>query len=485
MVSVLISGAGPVGLTMANELARFGIPVRIVDTMAERTDKSKALVLWSRTLELLNHGGYVEPFLKAGMPAHGAQLSDGKNVVARVNMDGIDSIYNYALMIAQSETERVLEECLARRGVTVERRVSMESFAAKGAGIEAVLRKADGSSETVQADWLIGCDGAHSTTRHGLGFAFEGTTQDSDWYLADIHIKGLEPADHLHIFWHRDGILAFFPITPGRWRVIADLGPATGSGHHPDPTLEEIQAMVAHRGNPDLKLSDPIWLAAFRINERKVKDYSRGHIFLAGDAAHIHSPAGGQGMNTGMQDVFNLAWKLNLVITGAAKPALLESFSIERSAVGEMVLRNAGRLTEAAIMRNPALQTLRNTFVKFAMGFPMVAHGMMDTMSETNIAYPQSPLSVAGAQQAHNTKPGHRWPEPLAADTAKSRFVALGPADAVAALAAKFPELVEVVPSKRADPRDLVIVRPDGYVGFAGGAADQAGAEAYLRGLAA
>jgi 2-polyprenyl-6-methoxyphenol hydroxylase-like FAD-dependent oxidoreductase len=368
----------------------------------------------------------------------------------------------------------------------VERSVSMESFTEKGAGIEATLRKPDGSAETVQADWLIGCDGAHSTTRHGLGFAFEGSTQDSDWYLADIHIAGLEPQDHLHIFWHRDGILAFFPITPGRWRVIGDLGPASGSGHHPDPTLEEIQAMVAHRGNPDLKLSDPIWLAAFRINERKVKDYSRGHIFLVGDAAHIHSPAGGQGMNTGMQDAFNLAWKLNVVITGAAKPSLLDSYSVERSAVGEMVLRNAGRLTEAAIMRNPVLQTLRNTFVRFAMGFPQVAHVMMDTMSETNIAYPESPLSVAGAQHAHSTRPGHRWPEPLSADTSKARFAVIGPADVAADLVAKFPGLVEAASSsKRADPRDLILVRPDGYVGFAALASDRAGAEAYLRSIAA
>jgi hypothetical protein len=119
------------------------------------------------------------------------------------------------------------------------------------------------------------------------------------------------------------------------------------------------------------------------------------------------------------------------------------------------------------------------------MGFPMVAHGMMDTMSEINIAYPESPLSVTGAQQAHSTKPGHRWPEPLAADTAKSRFVAIGPADAVAELAAKFPSLVEVVSSKRADPRDLILVRPDGYVGFAGAASDRAAAEAYLQKIAA
>jgi 2-polyprenyl-6-methoxyphenol hydroxylase-like FAD-dependent oxidoreductase len=486
MASVLISGAGPIGLTMANELTRYGIPVRIVDQAATRTDKSKALVLWSRTLELLDHGGYVEPFLKAGMAARGAQLSDGKNVVAGISLDGIDTPYPYALMIAQSETERVLEEQLAKRGVKVERKVSMESFAEKGAGIEAVLRKADGSSETVQADWLLGCDGAHSTTRHGLGFTFEGTTQDSDWYLADVHLTGLEPQDRLHIFWHHDGILAFFPITPGRWRMIADLGPAVGSGHCPDPTLEEIQAMITHRGTAGIIVKDPIWLAAFRINERKVKQYSRGRIFLAGDAAHIHSPAGGQGMNTGMQDAFNLSWKLNLVINGIAKPSLLDSYSVERSAVGDMVLRNAGRLTDAAIARNPIVQGLRNTFVKFALGFPQLAHVVADMLSELNIAYPDSPLSVAGAHHAHGTKPGVRWPERLPADTSKGRFIAIGPADVVADLAAKFPKLVEVASaSKRADARDLILVRPDGYVGFAASASDRAGAEGYLRTFAA
>jgi 2-polyprenyl-6-methoxyphenol hydroxylase-like FAD-dependent oxidoreductase len=485
MVSVLIAGAGPVGMTMANELARYGIPVRIFDKEAQRTDKSKALVLWSRTLELLAHGGYAEPFVKAGMQCHGAQISDGRNIVARPSLDIMDTPYPYALLIPQSETERILEDCLAKLGVKVERQVTMESFTEKGAGVEAVLRKADGSSETARADWLIGCDGAHSTTRHGLGMAFEGTTMDSDWCLADVHITGLEPHDHLHIFWHRDGILAFFPITPGRWRVIADLGLAAGDGHRADPTLDEIQALVGHRGKAGVTVSDPIWLSAFRINERKVKDYGRGRVFLAGDAAHIHSPAGGQGMNTGMQDVFNLAWKLNLVANGVAKASLLDTYSPERSAVGELVLRNAGRLTEAAITRNPIIQNLRNTIVKFALGFPTIGHIVADTMSELNIAYPDSPLSVAGARHAHGTKPGMRWPEPLAADATKSRFVAVGPADVAADLAAKFPKLVETATSKRADARDLILIRPDGYVGFAAAATDRAGAEAYLRALAA
>jgi 2-polyprenyl-6-methoxyphenol hydroxylase-like FAD-dependent oxidoreductase len=481
-VDVLISGAGPIGLTMANELARYGIAVRIVDKSAERTDKSKALVLWSRTLELFDHAGYVDPFLAAGMQAHGAQMSNGKDVIARISLDDIESVYPYALMIPQSDTERVLEEQLAKRGVKVERTVGLESFTDQGNQVQAVLRKASGESETLTADWLIGCDGAHSTVRHGLGFTFDGTTQPSDWYLADGHISGLEPQDRLHIFWHKDGILAFFPITEGRWRVIADLGPAQGDAHCPDPTLQEVQALITLRGTDGIVIKDAYWLAAFRINERKVSQYGRGRAFLAGDAAHIHSPAGGQGMNTGMQDAFNLAWKLSLVIGGVCKPSLLDSYSVERSAVGDMVLRNAGRLTDAAIVRNPILQGLRNTVVKFALGFPQLGHRVADLLAELNIGYPESPLTVEGAQRASGTKAGVRWPERLPADPGKARFTAIGPAEVVSELAAKFPQLVLAAPGAA---KDLSLVRPDGYVGFAGAASDRAGAEAYLRGLLA
>jgi 2-polyprenyl-6-methoxyphenol hydroxylase-like FAD-dependent oxidoreductase len=484
-VDVLISGAGPVGLTMANELVRHGISVRIVDKSAERTDKSKALVLWSRTLELFDHAGYVDPFLAAGMQAHGAQMSNGKDVIARISLDDIDSPYPYALMIPQSDTERVLEERLAKQGVKVERTVALESFKEQGNGVEAVLRKASGESETLTADWLIGCDGAHSIVRHGLGLTFDGTTQPSDWYLADGHFTGLDPGDLLHIFWHKDGILAFFPITEGRWRVIADLGPAEESGHHADPTLQEIQSLITLRATDGIVIKDAYWLAAFRINERKVSQYGRGRAFLAGDAAHIHSPAGGQGMNTGMQDAFNLAWKLSLVIGGVCKPSLLDSYSVERSAVGDMVLRNAGRLTDAAIIRNPIAQGLRNTVVKFALGFPQLGHRVANLLAELDIAYPKSPLTVEGAHRPSAAKPGARWPDRLPADPGKARFTAIGPADVVSELAAKFPKLVQAAPaSSRADARDLSLVRPDGYVGFAGAASDRAGAEAYLQNLA-
>ncbi|MGE0577185.1 FAD-dependent monooxygenase [Reyranella sp.] len=478
---VLIAGAGPVGLTMANELVRRGIGVRIVDKAPARTDKSKALVLWSRTLELLDDAGYVKGFLSAGMQAHGATISTGREIVANVSLDSIDSRYPYALMIPQSETERVLDEHLVARGVTVERPVELTKFTDTGSGIEATLKKASGETETVSADWLIGCDGAHSSVRHGLGFAFEGSTLQSDWALADGFIAGLEPKDRLHIFWHRDGILAFFPIVGDRWRVIGDLGAAEGESHRADPTLEEIQALLSHRSGRDLVMTNPYWLACFRINERKVKDYRKGRVFLAGDAAHIHSPAGGQGMNTGMQDAFNLAWKLSLVIQGSARPALLDSYSPERSAVGDRVLRNAGRLTEAAIARNPIVQGVRNTIVRFATSFPLIQHKIADQLSEMDIGYPDSPLTFTDGIGGSGPSPGERWPHPLPEGPQGARFTAIGPAAAVAALARNFPGLVVAKPNPEITLR---LIRPDGYVCFADAHADRALAEKYLAGIA-
>lgn len=481
---VLIAGAGPVGMTLANELVRHGVTVRIVDKSAARTDKSKALVLWSRSLELFDDAGYASDFASSGMQAHGAQISTGKEIVARISFDTLDSRFPYALMIAQSETERVLEEKLAARGVRVERTVELATFVEEGGRVRATLKKPNGETETVTADWLAGCDGAHSTVRHTLGMAFEGSTMQSDWVLADGHIAGIEPKDRIHIYWHRDGILAFFPIVGDRYRVVADLGASEGEGHRADPTVAEVQALLDRRGAPGMKFANPIWLASFRINERKVKDYRQGRVFLAGDAAHIHSPAGGQGMNTGMQDAFNLAWKLAMVVSGRAAPALLDSYSPERGAVGDRVLRNAGRLTEAAVMRNPILQDVRNTIVRFATGFPLIQHKVADQLSELDIGYPQSPLSITGHHFPQGPKVGERWPHPLKAGAGAAKFTAIGPADLVAELARKYPALVVAQPETTAD-HALRLVRPDGYVGFAGTAADAHRAEAYLTTLAA
>jgi 2-polyprenyl-6-methoxyphenol hydroxylase-like FAD-dependent oxidoreductase len=413
---VLIVGAGPVGLTMASELARFGIPVRIVDKAAQRTDKSKALVLWSRTLELLDRGGGAFPFVEAGFKARAVNFvaGDGK-LMGRVTMDSVKSPYPFGLMLPQSETERLLEERLSDLGVRVDREVEVTGFTKHEKGVEAVLRHADGREETVSADWLVGCDGAHSVVRHTLGVKFSGETLQSDWLLADVHMRGYPfPDTEASVYWHQDGAFVIFPISPGRYRVLADL-PLTSAVQPPAPTLEQAQAIITRRGPPGMIAYDPIWLAGFRINGRKVADYRSGRVFLVGDAAHVHSPAGGQGMNTGMQDVFNLAWG------------------------------------------------------HFMLGLMPVQHAFANSMTEVAIGYPKSPLNGAALRGSAAPKPGVRvvpiqGQSPIGSGSAPRFALFAQPSEAVTYLLKRFGELLE--PDLRAPPahNEMLLVRPDGYV---------------------
>jgi FAD binding domain len=303
--------------------------------------------------------------------------------------------------------------------------------------------------------------------------------------LGDIRLSGPSaPApDEISIFLHREGPLAVFPIPGGRARVTGSVGHADPAHPRPAPTLEEIQALVRTRGGEGIEVTDPVWLANFRIHERKVSDYRKGRIFLAGDAAHIHSPAGGQGMNTGMQDAFNLAWKLALVEKGEAAPSLLDSYSAERTEVGRIVLRNATRMTDMATLSSAAAQAARNLVMRFLFGFHAVQEHLANQMSEVEIAYRHSPLSMgrgAGDRMAPEHYDGH---PPGMGD--RPRFV-LFAADAAkgAALAARFPRLLEAKPRKPADASRLLIVRPDGYVGLTAGRGDWAEADAYLARIA-
>ena len=356
-IPILIIGAGPVGMTMASELARYGMPVRIIDKAAHRTDKSKALVIWSRTLELLDRGGGSAPFVDAGFKAKAVNIIAGEEVIGRVSMENVQSPYPFGLMLPQSETERLLEDRLARLGVTVERQVELISFKKNTDVVQAMLRHSDGRQDAVSTQWLLGCDG-HIVPCAMAWATFTGETLDSDWMLADIHMSGYPfPDSEVSVYWHRDGAFVIFPISPGRYRVVANF-PPSGAEHPPTPTLEDVQAVIDQRGPKGIKASDPIWLAGFRINDRKVADYRWGLVFLVGDAAHVHSPAGGQGMNTGMQDAFNLAWKLALVFHNSCGEHLLDSYSPERSAVGDEVLKAAARLTALGTMHNPVLQTV-------------------------------------------------------------------------------------------------------------------------------
>ena len=394
-VDTLVVGAGPVGLTLAAELTRHGVSCRIIDRSATRSDKSKALVLWPRSLEHLDSSGAVEPFLAHGLRVGRARIFGGGRPLAQLTFDGMPSAYSFALMIPQSETERLLENHLNQLGVQVERCVELLDFSARPDAVTARLRRADASEESVRIAWLLGCDGAHSTVRHGLGMEFSGSAEPNDWILADVHIGGDIAADEVRIYMSSAGILAFFPIAKERFRIVADTGPAAAVERPRDPSVEEVQAVVDARGPRGLIVRDPIWLTSFRINERKVNDYRRGRVFLAGDAAHIHSPAGGQGMNTGMQDAYNLAWKLALVHAGRGRDRLLDSYTRERSAVGDLVVRNAAAMTRIATLRHPAAQHMRNRVLPVLASLAPVRSALRDTLAEMNINYRGGPLSRA------------------------------------------------------------------------------------------
>jgi 2-polyprenyl-6-methoxyphenol hydroxylase-like FAD-dependent oxidoreductase len=482
--SVLIIGAGPVGLTLAIELARYAVPVRIVEKAARRTDKSKALVLWSRTLELLDRQpGGSSRFLEAGFKVDAVSFLAGSERIARLSMESVDSPYPYALMIPQSDTERLLEERLDALHVRVEREVEVTNICLRADGADAVLRHADGREERASAVWLAGCDGAHSLVRRTVGATFAGETMDSDWMLADVHMRGYPiPDTEASVYWHKDGAFVVFPISPGRYRLLADL-PPSGEAQPPAPTLEQVQAMIDRRGPPGTKAFDPIWLAGFRLNGRKVSDYRWGRAFLCGDAAHVHSPAGGQGMNTGMQDAFNLAWKLAAVVNGLSGEKLLDSYSAERSEVGEHVLADAQRLTAVGTMKNPVGQAVRNAVGHLILGLAPVQHVLADKMTEVAIGYPKSPMNGPGLWGG--PQPGARiapivGQAPVGSAASPRLALFATSTAATAGLIEQFPNVLdpEVRPPVRED--GLWLVRPDGYVACAAAADDEGVIARYL-----
>ena len=419
--------------------------------------------------------GATEPVVVASGPAAAVSICrDGARLVYTATP------HASALMLPQSDTERLLEAHLAGLGVQVERRTELTAFTDRGTHVEADLRHADGGVERVDTPWLVGCDGAHSSVRHGLGMHFDGQTRTNDWVLADVHVHGGGlPASELALHWHADGMVIFFPISASRWRVVADIGASQGDTPA-TPTLEQVQALVDRRGPGGLVLADAVWLSAFRINERKVRDYRAGRVFLAGDAAHVHSPAGGQGMNTGMQDAINLAWKLALVWRSrAAAELLLSSYSAERSAVGDAVIRNASRLTSIALASHPVLQGLRNHVAGFLFGLGRVQHAMADTLEELSIGYPHSPLN--GPHADTGPAAGSRI-EPVAGQAPigagdTPRFALFAAADdATNALLRDHADLLESDLRPPLADGHLALARPDGYVAVSSRHADAIGA---------
>ncbi len=346
-VSVLVVGGRTTGLLMGAELARRGVPVRIVDKSPGIDPHCRANLLHSRTLEIFLGLGIVDDATEGSFQERRINIYAGGTLVGVIQHDPIDSPFPFGMSQSQAKTEAVLEANLNRYGVRVERSVEMISLVEHEDRIVATLLHPGGREETVETSWLVGCDGAHSTTRHLTCCAFPGDKDPLAYVLADVAIQGELEDEVGYTFLHDDGDLFIFTMLPERRRLVcASLAP--GSQPVEPPTLAEMQALIDRRGVPGLIISDPRWLANFHIQYRLAPHYRHGRTFLAGDAAHVHSLLAGQGMNTGIQDAFNLAWKLALVIRGVAPESWLDTYESERRTVGESVVAMTKTITEHA-----------------------------------------------------------------------------------------------------------------------------------------
>ncbi len=502
--TVIVNGAGPVGLAMACELARHGIQVRIFDKNAEAATQSRALAIFPRTLEVFFTLGILDEVLAEGQRLKAVSMYNDTRRLARMEFEGIDSPYRFAISLPQSRTERILEARLEALGVRVERTMELTGMEQDGEGVRARYRRADGTEAAVGGAWLLGCDGAHSAVRHLMGMDFQGAQYEEEFLLADVKVDSDLATDEAHLFLSKGGLFAYFPFAGGRGRIIAD-GPPGVKHAGEAPSMEEVEEIVRQRCFHRLDVSDLVWTAWFRISHRMVRGYGSGRVYLAGDAAHIHSPAGGQGMNTGIQDAFNLAWKLALVARGLAGRGLLESYEAERMPVARSVVNLTDRMTRAATARNPAAQHLRDWLVPVLSGIPFVKETMAERMAEVSIDYRKSAwVENHGLGPVHA---GDRAPDAVLYDRAARAerrifdllktpgfvlliFEGFEKPPAGAEIPAGMPGRAYRVtrPGQESRPgtledRDcqartvygageeglLVLIRPDGYVGYKGG----------------
>jgi 2-polyprenyl-6-methoxyphenol hydroxylase-like FAD-dependent oxidoreductase len=360
---VLIVGAGPTGLTLACELLRRGVSCRIIDKAPTPATTSRALGIQPRTLELFDTMGLIDPVLSTGGPVFDANFYEGDRLLLALSTAGmqkLDTPYPQIWITPQVNVERVLTTRLHQLGGAVERACELVDFRDTGSHVSVIVNHHDGDgsrTEEIRADWLVGCDGAHSRVRKVLGVKFEGSTYEEKFLLADVELDWQRARDRSHTWFPAEGMFSIIPLPNSQlWRVFAVVDGETV----PPVSLELFQQLFRERtGDTQTTLSNPTWLSNFTINRRMVDRYRVGRVFLVGDAAHIHSPFGGQGMNTGIQDAYNLAWKLALVIKGHSPEYLLDTYEEERLPIAQGVLAQTDTNTKVLVSNHPIMQFLR------------------------------------------------------------------------------------------------------------------------------
>lgn len=475
---VLIVGAGPVGLSAAAELVRRGVSCRLVDRLPARLPYAKAVGIQPRTLEIWDRMGLARTVMEAAVPLHGQLLYVNGSELARIELALPPEVpYRFAAL-PQYETERILEEHLNALGTVIERGTELLSFTQDGGGVTSLLRTASGGEEELRTRYLIGCDGAHSTVRKGLGLSYEGGAFAEEYMLADV-VTDLDLPDgyglrslHQAADGSTDDVLVCVPLPgKGRYRMSMMVPPELSAAAQPAggaaagdgvehglegggrvPELSHIQAVVDRLAPSPATVSGMRWSSVFRISHRIVDRYGEGRVFVAGDAAHIHPPTGAQGMNTGIQDACNLAWKLALVLRESAGSALLTTYDAERRPVGEEVVGRTVRHATQGMQSDP--DDPRTLMLREA---------------QLLVGYQDGPLAGSPSGPTGAPQPGERAPDctgltlPLAAYPSRLLDVLRGRAEHVVLLyGADGAALAEAAEQARAAGRALTRSGTDG-----------------------
>jgi 2-polyprenyl-6-methoxyphenol hydroxylase-like FAD-dependent oxidoreductase len=389
MSDVLVVGAGPTGLTVACELLRRGVGVRLVDAAHAPVDYSKALLVWPRTADVLGALG-----LAGELPRHAIRINAFRYFSAGRPLSTVRFTTDLApWALPQRSTEALLTARLHALGGRIERGIRLLALdrpdfsgdPSASTGVTAILELADGTVERYTAPWLVGADGAGSAVRAQLGLGFTGATYPSNFVLADARISGRLPADEALYYQSPAGVLVVVALPDGVFRFFASAPPATG--RMPAVDLPMVQRLVDERGPGGVRLVDPQWVSGFRVHRRQTTEFQLGRTFLIGDAAHVHSPAGGQGLNTGIQDAHNLAWKLAAVVRGEATTGLLASYTPERHRVAAAVVRDTDLQTRAWMLHRPAQVALRDAAFRLADRSGVIEQRYVPVLAGRRIRY--------------------------------------------------------------------------------------------------
>lgn len=415
---VIIIGAGPTGLSLACQLIRYGIDFVLIEKNESVTPFSKALGVHARTLEIYEQLGLAQKAIAQGAIAGKVRFIAAGEIRGEVDLSNIGhglSAYPYMLVLEQSKNERLLYEYLQSHGKEVLWQTELESFSQNEEGVTARIKTtASPSPQIIEAKYLVGCDGAKSPVRQSLNLSFEGSTFERVFYVADAQIDWHLSHDALHVCLARNSFVLFFPMQGEKRYRIVGVFPAGLEKDEGDVLYEEIEERIKEESELALDISHVNWFSIYKVHTRRVDRFSVGRCFLAGDAAHIHSPAGAQGMNTGIQDAYNLAWKLGLVLKGEAYERILDTYNEERLENAKRLLATTDRLFQLGAGSDWLLGFIRTTIfpslAKYVLDFDAVKKIIFPLISQIGINYRNCTLSAHGGDEEFEIKAGDRMP---------------------------------------------------------------------------